>query len=55
MHPVVDDELAQLERIQTVLNENPYEAPPKEADLVAELVRLREELPTVPRRRTRAR
>ncbi|MEZ4318087.1 MAG: 3'-5' exonuclease [Myxococcota bacterium] len=45
MHPVVKDELAQLEVVSRLLQENPYEAPPSEKSIVAELVRLREELP----------
>lgn len=45
MHPVVKDELEQLERMSTLLQENPYEAPPSERAIVEELVRLREDLP----------
>jgi DNA helicase-2/ATP-dependent DNA helicase PcrA len=44
-HPVVNDELAHLERISTLLEENPQQPPPSEKPLVEELLRLREELP----------
>lgn len=44
-HPVVDDELDHLERVSTLLNENPYQPPPSEKPLVEELLRLREEMP----------
>jgi DNA helicase-2/ATP-dependent DNA helicase PcrA len=46
LDPIVRDEEAQLARVARLLAEVPWEAPPKEADLVAELVRLREELAT---------
>ena len=42
---IVDDELALLERVSTLLQEQPYDTPPSEADTVAELIRLRDELP----------
>ncbi|MCA9493440.1 MAG: AAA family ATPase, partial [Myxococcales bacterium] len=42
---VVREELASLERVRTLLQEEPYVLPPSEAQIVAELVRLREELP----------
>ncbi len=45
VHPVVADELAQLESVSRLLAENPYDTPPSEKSIVAELVRLREELP----------
>lgn len=45
MHPIVDDELKLLERVTTLLSEEPYVAPPKEDEIVTELVRLREEIP----------
>jgi DNA helicase-2/ATP-dependent DNA helicase PcrA len=45
MHPIVKDELDQLARIATLLQENPYDAPPSERTVVEELVRIREELP----------
>jgi len=45
LHPVVTDELEQLARVSTLLNENPYETPPSEKSIVAELLRLREEMP----------
>jgi DNA helicase-2/ATP-dependent DNA helicase PcrA len=44
--PIVEDELDQLARVRTLLEEEPYVAPPREADLVAELMRLRTEIPT---------
>src|SRR5262249_46012042 len=43
--PIVADELALLERVRTLLEEEPYETPPREAELVQELVRLRAEIP----------
>lgn len=46
MDPIVDDEQDQLRRVRTLLEEEPYVAPPSEAEIVAELVRIREELPT---------
>jgi DNA helicase-2/ATP-dependent DNA helicase PcrA len=42
---VVRDELTQLEQVSTLLAENPYDTPPSEKSIVAELVRLREEMP----------
>lgn len=45
MHPIVDDELALLGHVARYLQENPYEVPPSEDPLVADLLRLREELP----------
>ena len=45
MHPIVDDELALLGHVARYLQENPYEVPPSEEPLVADLLRLREELP----------
>jgi DNA helicase-2/ATP-dependent DNA helicase PcrA len=45
MHPIVRDEQDLLAKVSTLLAEHPYEAPPREDDLVAELVRLREEIP----------
>ncbi|MCB9675103.1 MAG: AAA family ATPase [Alphaproteobacteria bacterium] len=45
LHPVVTDELVQLDSVTRLLQENPYETPPSEKSIVAELVRLREELP----------
>ena len=44
-HPVIQDELAQLERVSELLNENPYETPPSEKTIVEQLVRLRQEMP----------
>lgn len=46
MDPIVEDELSQLQRVRTLLEEVPYIAPPRESDIVAELVRLRSEIPT---------
>ena len=43
---IVRDELDQLSRVRTLLEEEPYVLPPREADVVAELVRIREELPS---------
>lgn len=45
-HPIVADELQLLQRVRTLLEEEPYVAPPSEAEIVAELVRLRDEIPT---------
>lgn len=45
MHPIVEDELALLARVSTYLQENPYEVPASEDDVVADLLKLREELP----------
>jgi DNA helicase-2/ATP-dependent DNA helicase PcrA len=42
---IVSDELAVLAKVERLLAEEPYVAPPKEDDLVKELVRLREEIP----------
>jgi DNA helicase II / ATP-dependent DNA helicase PcrA len=42
---IVRDELGLLERVRTLLQEVPYEAPPREGELVEELVRLRAEIP----------
>lgn len=42
---IVRDELGQLARVRQLLEEEPYVAPPREADIVAELVRIRVELP----------
>ena len=44
-HPIVSDEQVLLRGVRTLLEEEPYEIPPREADIVAELVRLREEMP----------
>ena len=44
--PIVDDELACLRRVRQYLEEQPYVLPAREGETVAELVRLREELPT---------
>ena len=43
--PIIDEELALLAEVSTLLEEEPWEIPPREDLLVAELVRLREELP----------
>lgn len=45
MDPIVEDELECLRRVRTYLEEQPYLLPAREAEIVAELVRLREELP----------
>lgn len=44
-HPIVADELQQLQKVRTLLEEEPWVAPPSEAEIVAELVRLRDEIP----------
>ncbi len=44
-HRIVTEEQALLDEVRTLLEEEPYEASPSEADIVAELVRLREEMP----------
>ena len=44
-HPIVADELELLEQVSTLLAEVPYEVPPSEKDIVAELLRLRDEMP----------
>lgn len=44
-HPIVEEEERLLGRVRTLLEEEPWEAPPREADIVAELVRIREEMP----------
>ena len=46
MNPIVEDELGHLQRVRTLLEEVPYVAPPRESDIVAELVRLRTEIPS---------
>lgn len=43
-HRIVTDEIDLLGRVKTLLEEEPYEIPPKEADILADLVTLREEL-----------
>jgi len=45
-HPIVTEEEQLLEEVSTLLQEIPWEAPPSEADIVADLMRLRDELPT---------
>jgi DNA helicase-2/ATP-dependent DNA helicase PcrA len=45
MHPIVREELALLGRVSKLLEEHPYVAPPKEDEIVKELVRLRDEIP----------
>ncbi len=42
--PIVTEEQGNLERVRVMLEERPPEMPPKEAGIVAELVRLREEV-----------
>lgn len=44
-HPIVRDEVALLARVAKVLEERPYVVGPSEDDLVADLVRLRDEMP----------
>ncbi|MBX2797518.1 MAG: ATP-binding domain-containing protein [Myxococcales bacterium] len=44
-HPIVAEEQELLEQVRTLLEEEPYDLPPSEADIVAELLRLREEMP----------
>ena len=46
MDEIDEDELRELARGGALLEEEPYVAPPKEAEIVAELVRIRDELPT---------
>src|SRR5690349_7250691 len=45
-HPIVDDEQKLLASVRTLLEEEPYVAPPSESDIVSELVRLRDDMPT---------
>ncbi len=45
-NPIVNEELELLDRIRTWLTEEPYEAQVSEAEIVDELVRLRDEIPT---------
>jgi DNA helicase-2/ATP-dependent DNA helicase PcrA len=45
VNPIVDDEEHHLQQVRTLLDEVPYVAPPSEKTIVAELVRLREEMP----------
>ncbi len=45
-HPIVADEQQLLHSVRTLLEEEPYVAPPSEADIVSELVRLRDDIPT---------
>ena len=45
MNPIVDDELTLLTRVSTLLSEVPYELPPSEQQLVADLLHLREQMP----------
>ncbi len=44
-HRIVAEERALLAEVRTLLDEEPYVVPPSEASIVAELVRLREEMP----------
>ncbi|NCG18958.1 MAG: ATP-binding domain-containing protein [Rhodobacterales bacterium] len=44
-HTIVADEEQLLSDVRTLLEEEPYEAPPRESDIVVELIRLREEMP----------
>jgi DNA helicase-2/ATP-dependent DNA helicase PcrA len=45
-YPIVADEQKLLESVRTLLEEEPYVAPPSESDIVNELVRLRDDMPT---------
>ena len=45
MNPIVADEEHHLQEVRTLLDEVPYVPPPSEKSIVAELVRLREEMP----------
>ena len=45
MHPIVVDEENHLQEVRTLLDEVPYVPPPSEKAIVAELVRLREDMP----------
>lgn len=45
MDPIVEDELGHLQRVRILLEEVPYVVPPRETDIVAELVRLRSDIP----------
>ncbi len=44
-HPIVDEEEALLADVRTLLEEVPYVTPPSEAKIVAELLRIREDMP----------
>ncbi len=46
MHEIVKDEEAHLSQVRTLLDEVPYVAPPSEKTIVAELLRLREDMPS---------
>jgi DNA helicase II / ATP-dependent DNA helicase PcrA len=43
-HSIVNDEKALLQRVQTLLEEEPYISPPSEADIVKDLLRIRDEI-----------
>jgi DNA helicase-2/ATP-dependent DNA helicase PcrA len=43
-HSIVEDEKALLQRVQTLLEEEPYISPPSETEIVQELVRIRDEI-----------
>jgi len=45
VHPIVEDEEHHLQQVRTLLDEVPYVPPPSEKSIVAELLRLREEMP----------
>ncbi|MFT4621795.1 MAG: DNA helicase-2/ATP-dependent DNA helicase PcrA [Myxococcota bacterium] len=43
-HPIVDEEEEHLGRVRILLEEEPYQAPPRESEIVAELLRLRDDV-----------
>ncbi|MCO4744706.1 MAG: ATP-binding domain-containing protein [Proteobacteria bacterium] len=43
-HPIIQDELELLDRVRILLEEQPYDLPPSEAGIVAELLRIRDEI-----------
>ena len=43
-HPIVDEEEAHLSQVRVLLEEEPYQPPPRESKIVEELVRLRDEV-----------
>lgn len=46
MHRIVNEETELLDRVRRTLEEHPYEAPPSEAPIVEDLLRLRAEMPS---------
>ena len=45
MKQIITEELSLLERVSTLLSEMPYEVPPSEEQIVADLLYLREQMP----------